>query len=143
MTLGKVTSLPFLIIFAKILSEAKPLMIVSLSTDYSVPQYSVLCAPLCILCLFDQSKSFGMEVFQTHGTLESLLSSTTAIKAFDLDAMCSSKSSALAVDVVAATYEQNFHLLLPLPEAFHQTIVISPVQNWFLIDSCKVSHFST
>ena len=63
MTLGKVTSLPSLMIFAQILSEAK-------LAYYSVSQYSVLCVPLWILHLFDQSKSFGMEVFQTHGTLE-------------------------------------------------------------------------
>ena len=36
---------------------------------------SVLCS-MCLplkLCPFDQSKSFGMEVFQTHGTLEQSL----------------------------------------------------------------------
>ena len=47
------------------------------------------------------------------------------------------------IGITEWTLEQNFHLLLSFPEAFHQTIVICPVQNWSLIDSCKVSHFST
>ena len=66
MTLGKVTSLPSLMIFAQILIRDQ-------TTDYCVAQYSVLCVPLWIPCLFDQSKHFGMEIFQTHGTLEQSL----------------------------------------------------------------------
>ena len=54
-------------IFARILLEAKPLIIVSLSTLFHVSPsgYSGY--------LFDQSKRFGMEVFQTHDTLEQSL----------------------------------------------------------------------
>ena len=40
------------------------------------------------------------------------------------------------------TSEENFHLFLPFPEAFQQTIIISPVQSWSLVTSSKVSHCS-
>ena len=86
MNLGKVTSLPSLMIFVWILSEAKPLIIVSLSTMFHVfpSRYS---ASLTNLRAFMWQPSRLMEPWN------SLLSSTNAIKAFDLGAMCSSKSS--------------------------------------------------
>ena len=63
MTFGKFTSLPSLMIFAWILSETKPLIIVSLSTLFHVSPSGYSASLINLKC-------FGMEVFQTHGTLE-------------------------------------------------------------------------
>ena len=76
MTLGKVTSLPFLMIFVWILSGAKALIIVSLNTLFCVSPsgYSAFLTNLRAL------------VWKSSRLMEpwnSLLSSTTAIKAFD------------------------------------------------------------
>ena len=86
MTLASVTSLPSLITFAQMLSEAKPLIMVSLSTLFceSPSGYS---ASLTNLRALVWNSSRLMEPWN------SLLNSTIAVKVFNLGEMCSSNSS--------------------------------------------------
>ena len=159
-------------ILAWILSEAKPLINVSLSILFHV-------SLIWILCFLHKSKSLCVEVFQTHGTLkksinfhnhyESIwLGSYMFLKKFKIPVIMlflfpslifpsishfSTNSMPVSsrpvnyiialdriIDIVEWTLEDKFHLFPPFVIMFHQTIVISPVQNWDFIDSCKVCH---
>ena len=78
MTHASVTSFPSLITLARILSEPKPLIIVSLSTLFWM-------SSLWVLSFSDESKSFGVESSKLMSPRNSLFSSTIMIKALDFE----------------------------------------------------------
>ena len=85
MTLAKVTSLPSLMIFAWILSEAKPLINVSLSILFHV-------APSGYYASFTNLRALVWKSYNFMEPWKSLLSSTTVMRVLDLGAICSLKS---------------------------------------------------
>ena len=126
---------------------------------------------------FTSLRAFVWKSSRLMGAWKSLLTSTTAMRAFDLGAICSSKSSKYLLILFlfpSLIFPSISHFPLipyqclqtnkwcscikldhwhcwvdpwrelpPFPPSaitFHQTIVISPVQNWALINSCKVCH---